>query len=177
MIEVTHEEELADLKEQQERLRVIRKREEEAIKRLEEENKKRSEEAARRLGSFKPTAAQLLQDHIADLLPAVLEELEPLKDVDNREELEEQLKPWLAQEVAEEIGQMIDSRDLLEGKHTLFLVAILFYCLCLFQKLLSKFYGTELSSTPTSATQRMHQLKLILVLTPKFTLFNTFFHV
>lgn len=115
MVEVTHEEELADLKEQQERLRMIREREEEAIKKLEEENRRRSFEVAKRLNSSKPTAAQLLQDHIADLLPAVLEELEPLKDVDNRSELEEQLRPWLAQEVAEEIGQMIDSRDLLEG--------------------------------------------------------------
>lgn len=115
MVEVTHEEELADLKEQQARLRVIREREEEAIKKLEEENRKRSIEVAKRLSSSKPTAAQLLQDHISDLLPAVLEELEPLKDVENRNELEEQLRPWLAQEVAEEIGQMIDSRDLLEG--------------------------------------------------------------
>lgn len=115
MVEVTHEEELADLREQQERLRVVRQREEEAIKKLEEENRRRSIEVAKRLNSSKPTAAQLLQDHIADLLPAVLEELEPLKDVENRNELEEQLRPWLAQEVAEEIGQMIDSRDLLEG--------------------------------------------------------------
>lgn len=61
------------------------------------------------------TAAKLLQGHIADLLPGVLEDIEPLKDAADREQLEEQLRPWLAQEVAEEIGQMIDSRDLLEG--------------------------------------------------------------
>lgn len=61
------------------------------------------------------TAAKLLQGHIAHLLPGVLEDIEPLKDVEDRQKLEEQLKPWLAQEVAEEIGQMIDSRDLLEG--------------------------------------------------------------
>lgn len=65
------------------------------------------------------TAAKLLQGHIADLLPGVLEDIEPLRDVADRQQLEEQLRPWLAQEVAEEIGQMIDSRDLLEGEFTI----------------------------------------------------------
>lgn len=62
------------------------------------------------------TAAKLIQGHIEDLLPGILKDLDPLKDVDDREALEEQLKPWLAQQVAEEIGHMVDSRNLLEGK-------------------------------------------------------------
>lgn len=45
-----------------------------------------------------------------------MSEIEPLQEEEDRELLEQQLKPWLAQEVAEEIGQIIDSRELLEGK-------------------------------------------------------------
>lgn len=60
------------------------------------------------------TAAKLLQAHVADLLPGVLHSIEPYMDVENREILEHELGPWLANEVAEEVGQMIDSRELLE---------------------------------------------------------------
>lgn len=60
------------------------------------------------------TAAKLLQGHIADLLPGVLNSIEPYLEADNREQLESQLGPWLANEVAEEVGQMVDSRELLE---------------------------------------------------------------
>lgn len=60
------------------------------------------------------TAAKLLQAHVADLLPGVLHSIEPYLDVENREQLERELGPWLANEVAEEVGQMIDSRALLE---------------------------------------------------------------
>lgn len=60
------------------------------------------------------TAAKLLQGHIADLLPAVLNTLEPYLEAENRDELEKTLGPWLAQEVAEEVGNMIDSQELLE---------------------------------------------------------------
>lgn len=60
------------------------------------------------------TAAKLLQGHIAHLLPGVLASIDPYMDVENRENLECELGPWLANEVAEEVGQMIDSRELLE---------------------------------------------------------------
>lgn len=59
------------------------------------------------------TAAKLLQGHIADLLPSVLESIESVRDAENKEELQRKLTPWLAEEVASEIGQMVDSRDLL----------------------------------------------------------------
>lgn len=57
----------------------------------------------------------MLQGHIAELLPGILKDLDPLKESEDRALLEEQLKPWLAQQVAEEIGHMVDSRELLEG--------------------------------------------------------------
>lgn len=60
------------------------------------------------------TAAKLLQGHIANLLPDVLNTIEPFLEAANRENLEGQLGPWLANEVAEEVGQMVDSRHLLE---------------------------------------------------------------
>lgn len=60
------------------------------------------------------TAAKLLQAHVADLVPGVLHSIDPYMEVENREQLERELGPWLANEVAEEVGQMIDSRALLE---------------------------------------------------------------
>lgn len=60
------------------------------------------------------TAAKLLQGHVADLLPSVLKSIEPITEAENRDELERKLGPWLAKEVALEVGQMIDSRELLE---------------------------------------------------------------
>jgi|SRR5690349_1616120 len=59
------------------------------------------------------TAAKLLQGHIADLLPSVLESIESVRNAENKEELQRKLTPWLAEEVASEIGQMVDSRELL----------------------------------------------------------------
>lgn len=59
------------------------------------------------------TAAKLLQGRIAELLPSVLESIQTLQDAENADELQKKLTPWLAEEVATEIGQMIDSRELL----------------------------------------------------------------
>lgn len=36
-----------------------------------------------------------------------------MRDAENKEELQLKLTPWLAEEVASEIGQMVDSQDLL----------------------------------------------------------------
>lgn len=126
VIEVMHEEELADLKEQQQRLLSIREREEAEIQRLElQECRLEAEKKRRRVQDEitksidkemqeRVTAAKLLQGHINDLLPGILEQMEPLRDEEDRKLQEETLKPWLVEQVAEEIGQMIDSRDLLE---------------------------------------------------------------
>lgn len=81
------------------------------IRRLEQE--KISQEMDKELQE-RVTAAKLLQAHIADLLPGVLDSIDPYMDVVNREKLECELGPWLSNEVAEEVGQLIDSRELLE---------------------------------------------------------------
>lgn len=60
------------------------------------------------------TAAKLLQGHIADLLPGVLNSIDPYMEAENREKMELELGPWLVKEVSEEVGRMVDSRNLLE---------------------------------------------------------------
>lgn len=60
------------------------------------------------------TAAKLIQGHIADKMPGILATLEPYVEAEKKDELERVIGPWLAREVAEEVGQIIDSRDLLE---------------------------------------------------------------
>lgn len=67
----------------------------------------------------KVTAAQLLQSHVATRLPSILQTIDPFEDerkedAKKREEIERTLCPWLSKEVAEEVGRMIDSQDLLE---------------------------------------------------------------
>lgn len=67
----------------------------------------------------KVTAAQLLQDHVATRLPSILQAIDPFEeerkeDQKKREEIERTLGPWLSKEVAEEVGRMIDSQELLE---------------------------------------------------------------
>jgi radial spoke head protein 3 len=110
--EVVQEEEIADLREQQQRILAMHEKELAELKRLEQadhsEFKERSNSMQERI-----TAAKLLQGHIAELLPNVLESIESLRDADNKEDLQKKLTPWLAEEVATEIGQMIDSRELL----------------------------------------------------------------
>lgn len=59
------------------------------------------------------TAAKLLQGHIASLLPEVLENLEPISDAVKKDKLEKSICPWLTKEVAEEVGHIIDSREIL----------------------------------------------------------------
>lgn len=126
LIEIMHEEELASLKEQQQKYLAIREAELAELRRLEEQENRYQNEKEMRLRQEqiskeldrdmqeRVTAAKLLQGHIAELLPGVLKNIEQLTEAQNREELERELGPWLAKEVAEEVGQMIDSRDLLE---------------------------------------------------------------
>uniref|UniRef100_A0A1B0CMC1 Uncharacterized protein n=1 Tax=Lutzomyia longipalpis TaxID=7200 RepID=A0A1B0CMC1_LUTLO len=86
----------------------LREAELEKLKRMEN-----SKESPGKVKNRRITAAKLLQDHIADLLPAILSSIQSVTEAENREELERQLRPWLAHEVAEEIGHMIDSKELL----------------------------------------------------------------
>ncbi len=43
----------------------------------------------------------------------MLESIESVKNAETKEDLQQKLTPWLAEEVASEIGQMVDSEDLL----------------------------------------------------------------
>lgn len=56
-----------------------------------------------------------MQGYIADLLPSILHSIKSIREAENHEELKRQLAPWLAKEVAEEVGQIIDSRELLKA--------------------------------------------------------------
>lgn len=117
---------MASLKEQQQKYLTIREAELAELRRLEEQEdryqtekelRNRQEQLSKELDrdiQERTTAAKLLQGHIAELLPGVLKNIEQLTEASNRDDLERELGPWLAQEVAEEVGQMIDSRDLLE---------------------------------------------------------------
>lgn len=59
------------------------------------------------------TAAKLLQGHIASILPEVLDSLEPATDAAKEEQLMKTICPWLSAQVAEEVGQIVDSREIL----------------------------------------------------------------
>lgn len=43
----------------------------------------------------------------------MLESIESVRTAENKEDLQQKLTPWLAEEVASEIGQMVDSEELL----------------------------------------------------------------
>ncbi|XP_065085761.1 radial spoke head protein 3 homolog B isoform X2 [Ochlerotatus camptorhynchus] len=127
LIEVLHEEEIAEMKRQQQQIMAIREAEIAELRRLELEDRKIQAEKERRILQDKIaqdldremqeriTASKLLQGRIDDLLPDILNTVENIKDDKDREEFERQITPWLAKEVAHEIGQMIDSKELLEG--------------------------------------------------------------
>lgn len=103
----------------------IREQELAELRRLEEEEQRLQAEKARRLRQDKiakslddemqkeVTAAKLLQGHIASILPEVLDNLEPATDAAKKEELMKTICPWLSAEVAEEVGQIVDSREIL----------------------------------------------------------------
>ncbi|KAL7051213.1 hypothetical protein ACKWTF_004385 [Chironomus riparius] len=125
LTEVVHEEEIADLREQQHKMLANREVEMAELRRLEskeimlqsEKTRCKFEEDEREVMHLqlnqRITAAKLLQGHIADLLPSVLESIESVRDAENKEDLQQKLTPWLAEEVASEIGQMVDSQELL----------------------------------------------------------------
>lgn len=127
LIEVLHEEEIAEMKRQQQQIMAIREAELAELRRLELDDRKLQAEKERRILQDKIaqdldremqeriTASKLLQGRIDDLLPDVLDAVENIKNEKDREEFERQIAPWLAKEVAQEIGQMIDSKELLEG--------------------------------------------------------------
>lgn len=60
------------------------------------------------------TAAKLLHKYVSTLLPDVLSSVDA--DINNKHifNIDDNFQPWLANEIASEVGQMIDSRDSLE---------------------------------------------------------------
>ncbi|XP_071630331.1 radial spoke head protein 3 homolog isoform X3 [Temnothorax longispinosus] len=127
LIEVLEEEEIAALKEQQRRFLELRMAEKAEEQRLAEEERRRREEKDQRLKQHEEAvkaqqeteervaAAVLLTGYIAELLPAVLEGLKMsgylLDEI--KADVEEGFMPWLMKEVKKEMGNMIESRELL----------------------------------------------------------------
>ncbi|XP_014486025.1 PREDICTED: radial spoke head protein 3 homolog isoform X2 [Dinoponera quadriceps] len=127
LIEVLEEEEIAALKEQQRRFLELRDAEKAEEQRLAEQDRRLREEKDRRLKQQEKAmktqqeteervaAAVLLTGYIAELLPAVLEGLKIsgflLDDI--KADVEGGFMPWLMKEVKKEMGNMIESRELL----------------------------------------------------------------
>ncbi|XP_061398904.1 uncharacterized protein LOC133334606 [Musca vetustissima] len=125
ILEVAHEREIQHIRNKQAELLAQRDAELAELRRLEaeelrlqseKERRLRQDEIAKSLDSDMQkdvTAAKLLQGHIASILPEILDNLEPATDAAKREKLMETLCPWLSAEVAEEVGHIVDSREIL----------------------------------------------------------------
>ncbi|XP_036335917.1 radial spoke head protein 3 homolog [Rhagoletis pomonella] len=125
MLEVAHEREIAALRQKQAEFLAQREAELAELRRLEAEELRLKAEKERRLQQDaiakeldeemqkSVTAAKLLQGHIAGLLPEVLDNLEPATDAAKKEHLMKTVAPWLTNEVAEEVGHIVDSREIL----------------------------------------------------------------
>uniref|UniRef100_A0A0C9RC71 RSPH3_0 protein n=1 Tax=Fopius arisanus TaxID=64838 RepID=A0A0C9RC71_9HYME len=127
LIEVLEEEEQTALREQQRRFLELRAAEKAEQYRLEEEERRLREEKDRRVRQHEKAvkeqqeteervaAAVLLTGYIAELLPAVLEELKMsgylLDEI--REDIDEGFVPWLMTEVKREVGTVMESREIL----------------------------------------------------------------
>lgn len=126
LIELMHEEQVAEIRRQQQVFLAIREAEMAELRRLEADELHLQSEKEHRLKLEKIsteldqemreriTAAKLIQSYVTDLLPGILDTMELQVEGKKLADLEDQLKPWLAQEVANEVGQMVDSRDILE---------------------------------------------------------------
>lgn len=127
LVEVLHEEEIAEMKQQQQKILALREAELAELRRLEQEEQKRQTERDRRFLQDKIaadldremqeriTAAKLLQGRLDEIVPEVLAAVDRIETEKDRAEFERQITPWLAKEVAHEIGQWIDANALLEG--------------------------------------------------------------
>uniref|UniRef100_A0A182JSY8 Radial spoke head protein 3 n=1 Tax=Anopheles christyi TaxID=43041 RepID=A0A182JSY8_9DIPT len=126
LVEVLHEEEIAEMKQQQQTILALREAELAELRRLEQEERKRQAERDRRFLQDKIaldldremqeriTAAKLLQGRLDEIVPEVLAAVDKIETEKDRAEFERQITPWLAKEVAHEIGQWIDANALLE---------------------------------------------------------------
>ncbi|KAF7994473.1 hypothetical protein HCN44_003945 [Aphidius gifuensis] len=127
LIEVLEEEELAALREQQRRFLELRAAEKVEHQRLEQQDRRIREEKNQRLKQHEEAvkiqqeteervaAAVLLTGYIAELLPTAIENLKLsgyLID-DIKPDIQDNFMPWLTNEVKKEIGNTIESREIL----------------------------------------------------------------
>uniref|UniRef100_A0A1A9WCU9 Radial spoke head protein 3 n=1 Tax=Glossina brevipalpis TaxID=37001 RepID=A0A1A9WCU9_9MUSC len=125
VVEVAHEREISTIRRRMDVLLAEREVELAELRRLEVEDTLLKAERARRLRQEamaktieedkqqEVITAKLLQGHIANVLPEILDSLEPATDADKKEKLMKSLCPWLSAEVATEVGQIINSREIL----------------------------------------------------------------
>lgn len=126
VLEVMHEEELAELRKEQQKYLAIRDAEVSELRRLEtkemefateRDRRTRLEQVAKDLNSDtneKITAAKLIENYVDDLLPDIIKSIQTQLQEKNFNDNDEKLRPWLAKEVAKEVGSIIDSREILE---------------------------------------------------------------
>lgn len=123
--EVMHEEQMASLRREKERYLALREAEMAELRRLEaneirltseKQRRERFQQIANDLDAElreNVSAAKLLEGYVAQLLPEILETIQQEIANKNANELENIFLPWLAREVAKEVGQMVDARDIL----------------------------------------------------------------
>lgn len=115
LIELTMKQALSEFM-QEEEMRALQKSTEQYIANKEHFESKRLEmdEENQLKSTDEVNAAKLLHSYILALLSDILNandaEISKLHQLDN----DEQFKPWLANEIASEVGQMIDSKDSLQ---------------------------------------------------------------
>ncbi|XP_023246563.1 radial spoke head protein 3 homolog B [Copidosoma floridanum] len=128
LIEVFEEEECARIREQQRNFYELRATEIAEQQRLEEQDRRIREEKDRRVKQHEEAvkvqleteervaATVLLTGYIAELLPAVLENLKISGVIldEIKADVEEDFMPWLMKEVKKGMGTTIDSKEILE---------------------------------------------------------------
>lgn len=126
IIEVLHEEQIAEMRKQQQQFMALREAEMAELRRLDAKEQRANAEKERQLQMEhvaaeldqemreRVTAARMIQGYVANLIPDVIHAIDLQINGQRLADLEDKLKPWLAQQVAEDVGQMIDSKDLLE---------------------------------------------------------------
>lgn len=115
------EEELAELQKEKEQYIAFKKSQIDESKRLEMDQDlqlqltNNSNTQLNSQTTDKINAAKLLQNYVSTLLPDVLVSLNDDISQRNIEDIDEKFTPWLANEIASDVGQLIDSRESLEN--------------------------------------------------------------
>uniref|UniRef100_A0A1A9WK18 Radial spoke head protein 3 homolog n=1 Tax=Glossina brevipalpis TaxID=37001 RepID=A0A1A9WK18_9MUSC len=127
VLEVAHEREMETIRRRQDELLAQREAELAELRRLEDEEIRLRAEKERRIRQDaiaksmddeiqkEVIAAKILQGHIASILPEILDNLEPATDATKRQKLIDSLCPWLAKGVSDEVGKIVDCREVLKN--------------------------------------------------------------